>query len=412
MSHPLRQSTASQEIPLGYFVDSTDGNTEETALTIANTDIKLWKEGATTLANKNSGGATHISNGLYYAVLDATDTNTLGSLSIYVHVAGALAVKRECIVYPANVYDSLFAGTDKLFVDAVEFNSSAGAAATVQVQADSIEEGTAQAGAAGNITLRAGAPSIGVAGGTIILTGGTGAGQQRSITAYNTSTKVASVDPNWETNPDSTTTYQVLQTAPNPTSAANLPPVSTNAWNGTAVASPATSGYPVVTIKPGTGTGEVSLTSGKVVASSVQGNVTGDVNGSVQGDVAGYVLGNVVGSVGSVGTAGITAASIAPDAIGASELAADAATEIATAVWASATRALTATGLDAITASDPGGVASTFPQMVVALWRRFYKKTTKTTTQVKTLADDGSTVRTTQAITDDGAGNQTLGAAT
>lgn len=30
----LKQSTASQEVPLGYFVDSTDGNTEETGLTI------------------------------------------------------------------------------------------------------------------------------------------------------------------------------------------------------------------------------------------------------------------------------------------------------------------------------------------------------------------------------------------
>jgi len=52
----LKQSTASQEIPLGVFVDETDGKTAETGLTIANTDIKLWKTGATTLANKNSGG--------------------------------------------------------------------------------------------------------------------------------------------------------------------------------------------------------------------------------------------------------------------------------------------------------------------------------------------------------------------
>ena len=33
MTIKLKQSTASQEIPLGYFVDSTDGNTEKTALT-------------------------------------------------------------------------------------------------------------------------------------------------------------------------------------------------------------------------------------------------------------------------------------------------------------------------------------------------------------------------------------------
>lgn len=116
----LKQSTASQEVALGYFLDSTDGNTEETGLTIANTDIKLFKAGATTLANKNSGGATHISNGIYYAVLDATDTNTLGSLVIYCHPTGALATKVDCVVYPANVYDSLIGGTDLLDVSTTQ----------------------------------------------------------------------------------------------------------------------------------------------------------------------------------------------------------------------------------------------------------------------------------------------------
>ena len=117
MAIPLKQSTDSQEIPLGYFLDSSDGDTEETALTIANTDIKLWKQGATTLADKNSGGATHISNGIYYCTLDATDTNTLGSLIVFVHVSGALAVRVECEVMTANRYDSLVAGTDVLHAD-------------------------------------------------------------------------------------------------------------------------------------------------------------------------------------------------------------------------------------------------------------------------------------------------------
>lgn len=133
----LKQSTASQEVPLGYFVDSGDGDTEETGLTIANTDIKLWKAGATTLANKNSGGATHISNGVYYCVLDDTDTDTAGPLVLFVHVSGALSVRVECAVLPANVYDSLF-GSDKLQVDIVEASAalteayaSDGAAATL-----------------------------------------------------------------------------------------------------------------------------------------------------------------------------------------------------------------------------------------------------------------------------------------
>ena len=124
MALPLKQSTASQEVPLGHFVDSTDGNTAETGLTIANTDIKLWKSGATTLANKNSGGATHISGGIYYAVLDATDTDTLGPLVAYVHVAGALPVRLECVVLPANTFDSSISGSDKIEVDVTQIGGS------------------------------------------------------------------------------------------------------------------------------------------------------------------------------------------------------------------------------------------------------------------------------------------------
>lgn len=102
----LRYATASQEVPLGPFVDELDGDTPETALTIANTDIKIWKSGGTTLSSKNSGGATHISNGIYYAVLDATDTNTLGPMCLYCNMSGALPVKQWCRVLTAEQYDA------------------------------------------------------------------------------------------------------------------------------------------------------------------------------------------------------------------------------------------------------------------------------------------------------------------
>lgn len=132
----LKQSTAGQEIPMGYFLDSTDGNTEETALTIANTDIKIWKTGATTLANKNSGGGTHISNGIYYAVLDATDTDTLGPLVVFCHVSGALAVRVECLVLAANIYDSLVAGSDNLQVDLTQIGGDGQSATDLKDFAD------------------------------------------------------------------------------------------------------------------------------------------------------------------------------------------------------------------------------------------------------------------------------------
>lgn len=127
----LRQSTANQEIKLGGFLDSTDGNTQETALTIANTDIFLTKGGATTEVNKNSGGATHVANGRYTATLDATDTDTLGILEVDVHVTGALPVHRSYLIVPANVHDSIVAGTDTLQSDVTQWLGTAVAAPSI-----------------------------------------------------------------------------------------------------------------------------------------------------------------------------------------------------------------------------------------------------------------------------------------
>lgn len=64
--------------------------------------------------------------------------------------------------------------------------------------------------------------------------------------------------------------------------------------------------------------------------------------------------------------------------------------------------ALAATGLDNISVSDPGGVASTFAQMVVQLWRRFFKRVTLTSTTLINYADDNTTARTTQTVSDNG----------
>jgi hypothetical protein len=74
---------------------------------------------------------------------------------------------------------------------------------------------------------------------------------------------------------------------------------------------------------------------------------------------------------------------------------------------------LSAAGLNAISVTDPGGVAATWPQMLVAIWRLWFKGSSKTVSDltIKTYADDGTTVRTTQNYTDDGAGNQTRSAA-
>jgi hypothetical protein len=76
-----------------------------------------------------------------------------------------------------------------------------------------LQSGTAQAGAAGTITLAAGASAVDdfYKGAQVVLYGGTGANQApRIITAYNGTTKVATVGRNWVTNPDNTSTYKVF----------------------------------------------------------------------------------------------------------------------------------------------------------------------------------------------------------
>lgn len=105
----LRQSTASQTRVVGPFLDDTDFKTPETALTIANTDVKLKKNG--TAANKNSGGGTHTNSGDYSLTFDATDTATVGELKGTVVVAGALPVFFCFLVLEEAVYDALFAAS-------------------------------------------------------------------------------------------------------------------------------------------------------------------------------------------------------------------------------------------------------------------------------------------------------------
>ncbi len=72
---------------------------------------------------------------------------------------------------------------------------------------------------------------------------------------------------------------------------------------------------------------------------------------------------------------------------------------------------LLSTGLDAIATTAPTGPATTFPAMLIQLWRRQFKKATMTATQIKTYADDGTTIISTQTISDDGT-TQTQGVGT
>lgn len=119
----LKQST-SVDVPIGPFLDSTDGVTAETALTITQPDVRLKKNGGNWAQKNAAQTLSHEENGWYEVTLDAADTDTLGALVLAVNESGALPVWHEFSVLPSNVYDSLFS-TDLLQVDVTQWGGTA-----------------------------------------------------------------------------------------------------------------------------------------------------------------------------------------------------------------------------------------------------------------------------------------------
>ena len=130
MASWLKQSTA-VDISFGPFVDSTDGFTPETALSLTQAECRLKKNGAAWAQKAQVTTAAHEEEGWYEMNLDTTDTNTLGILTVAVYVTGALPVWKEYMVLPANIYDSLVSGSDLIDVSVTQWLGSAVAAVTV-----------------------------------------------------------------------------------------------------------------------------------------------------------------------------------------------------------------------------------------------------------------------------------------
>lgn len=104
----LRQST-SQIIRFGPCLDAGDGVNEETALTLAQADMRLSKDGGAFAQKNATGNATHDSDGWYSTTLNTTDTNTVGELILNVHQpANMLPVWKTYWVIEEAVYDDLF----------------------------------------------------------------------------------------------------------------------------------------------------------------------------------------------------------------------------------------------------------------------------------------------------------------
>jgi hypothetical protein len=273
MARLLKQST-SVDVPIGPFLDASDGVTAETALTITQPDIRLKKNGGAWAQKAAAQTLSHEENGYYEVTLDATDTNTLGLLRLAVAESGALPIWEDFIVLPANVYDSLVAGSDTLNANVTEWNSASVA-----------------------VPETAGVPvvDVGYAAG---VAWGTGAISAASIASNAiTSAKIAT---------------GAITTATFAAGAINAAAIAADAITDAKVASDVTIASVTGAVGSVTGnvggnvagsvgsvTGAVGSVTGAV--GSVTGNVGGNVTGSV-GSVVGNVGGNVTGSVGSVTT--------------------------------------------------------------------------------------------------------------
>lgn len=118
----------------------------------------------------------------------------------------------------------------------------------------------------------------------------------------------------------------------NPTG--NQPDVNVEKWNATSVPAEHTAGYPVATIKDGTGTGEIDTNAGVVLAKDHSGGnlATAAALAIVQADTddiqtrlpAALVSGRMDASVGAMAANVVTAAAVADGAIDAATFAANA----------------------------------------------------------------------------------------
>jgi lysophospholipase L1-like esterase len=182
---------------------------------------------APTLALSAAGAATSITNGVTFFPYDKASSPT--RLFPYFGFAGGKLVQatytltgRDWVKAPVSNLNVLSAPlAAEFYIDSADFEIlHIGQGARFAVYVDNVRAlhthgssrtGTAQAGGATTITLDAGASATtGVyVGFDVAITGGPGSGQQKLITAYDGTTKVATVVSAWSTNPEVTSTFEI-----------------------------------------------------------------------------------------------------------------------------------------------------------------------------------------------------------
>jgi len=165
----LKQSTAAT-LRIGPFMDIADGVTPETGITLGAADQAeiLKATGATVDITAATFAAITGADGWYDLSLTTSHTDTLGMITVIVQDASVcLPVFVRAMVLPANVFDSLVAGSDNLQVDATQWAGAATATddlALVTAPANFATLTIADNAVAANVTRFAGTAATSTAG--------------------------------------------------------------------------------------------------------------------------------------------------------------------------------------------------------------------------------------------------------
>ena len=123
-------------ILLGPYITISDGS-PATGLSIAAADVRVSKNGSTTVAKNDATAPVHDNGGYYTCELDAIDLSTVGSLKVYANKSGAIAPPTTLQVVHGNVFTGLYDDTEAtLLVDSVGRVDVASVAGTAQTAGD------------------------------------------------------------------------------------------------------------------------------------------------------------------------------------------------------------------------------------------------------------------------------------
>lgn len=195
---------------IGYY--RRQGQATWTQITLADMTVGTWASGGF-----KETDATHAAGDYEFGIPNAAIASAAGVDFVEFRFQGATNMCQTPVMCVLTAYDPYeqSLGLGNVVNTGAVYNVNNSIGKQIRIAAGNVPitllTGTASAGSANTITLTGGSSVNGIYVGQLVeITSGTGAGQSRTIVAYNGTTKVATVSSNWLTNPDATSVFSVI----------------------------------------------------------------------------------------------------------------------------------------------------------------------------------------------------------